>query len=58
MYGWGRQDISLDIFCKLNTSLQLFGKIKIQTRVLYCIIKVFNKNYTKRDEFVSTAYYT
>ena len=40
------------------TSLQLFLKIKIQTHVLYCIIKAVNNNYTKRDEFVSTAYYT
>jgi len=43
---------------KLTTSLQLLGKIKIQTRVLYCIIKAVNKNYTKEDEFVSIAYYT
>ena len=35
-----------------------FLKIKIQTHVLYCIIKASNQNHTKRDEFVSTAYYT
>ena len=33
-----------------------------QTQACYgvfdCIIKATNKNYTKRDEFVSTAYYT
>ncbi len=46
------------LYSYIYTSLQLFGKIKIQTRALYCIIKATNKNYMKRDEFVSTAYYT
>lgn len=51
----------MDRFFKViyyNTRLQFFGKIKIQTHVLYCMIKALNKNYTKRDKFVSTAYYT
>ncbi len=45
----------------LNYNLHQFTtflKIKIQTHVLYCIIKASNQNHTKRDEFVSTAYYT
>lgn len=46
----------------MHTNLQLLGKIKIQTRVLYHVlyytIKAVNKNYTKEDEFVSIAYYT
>ena len=33
-----------------RTSLQLFDKTKMQTHVLYCIIKAINKNNTKRDE--------
>ena len=46
------------LYYKMFTSLQLFQKIKIQTHILYCIIKATNQNYTRRDEFVSTAYYT
>jgi len=43
----------LSIYSFLCTSLQLFRKIKIQTHVLYSIIKASNQKYTKRDEFVS-----
>jgi len=32
---------------KKCTSLQLFSKIKIQTRALYCIIKAINKTIRK-----------
>lgn len=50
----------MTLFVKLFIKHQFttFLKIKIQTHVLYCIIKASNQNHTKRDEFVSTAYYT
>lgn len=42
----------------LNTSLQLFTKIKIQTHLFLVLFKRSNKKHTKEDEFVSIAYYT
>ena len=37
---------------------RVFLCIFLDLLIYSCIIKALNKNYTKRDEFVSTAYYT